>query len=80
MFLNCKGTRLTMFRRGNLLVTSGTTLCTIALTWGGIAAPWDSAQVLVTLILGLVLLGLWLVWDAIWAKVPLVRLPSPRLR
>lgn len=47
-------------------------MCTIALTWGGITAPWGSAQVLVPLILGIVLLILFLVWDAFFATYPLV--------
>ena len=60
---------------GNALVVAGTTGCTIALTWGGITAPWGSAQVLVPLILGIALLGFFLVWEAVFAKHPLVGLP-----
>ena len=45
---------------------------TIALTWGGVIAPWDSSQVLVPLIVGLVLLVLFMVWEARWAADPLV--------
>ncbi|KAH9850502.1 MFS general substrate transporter [Lenzites betulinus] len=57
---------------GNLLVISGTTMCTIALTWGGISAPWSSAQVLSLLILGLAVLAVFLGWDALYATEPLV--------
>ncbi|KAI0677757.1 MFS general substrate transporter [Trametes maxima] len=57
---------------GNILVIGGTTLCTIALTWGGIVAPWNSARVLALLIVGLVVLGIFLVWEAKWATDPLV--------
>ena len=66
---------------GNALVVAGTTGCTLALTWGGITAPWGSAQVLVPLILGIALLGLFLVWEAVFAKHPLVGLTflSPKV-
>ena len=68
---------LMLFFSGNALVVAGTTGCTIALTWGGITAPWSSAQVLVPLILGVFLLGLFLVWEAVFAKYPLVRFHPP---
>ena len=57
---------------GNLLVTSSTTSCMIALTWGGIQFPWTSAHVLVPLILGLVGLALFLMYEALFATEPLV--------
>ncbi|OSD02317.1 MFS general substrate transporter [Trametes coccinea BRFM310] len=57
---------------GNILVVVGTTLCTIALTWGGISAPWNSARVLALLVIGLAVLGIFLVWEAMWATDPLV--------
>ncbi|KAI0364582.1 MFS general substrate transporter [Pilatotrama ljubarskyi] len=56
---------------GNTLVTSGTAMCTIALTWGGVVAPWNSARVLGLLVGGIVLIGIFIVWDAMWAKDPL---------
>jgi hypothetical protein len=43
-------------------------LAIIGLTWGGVAYPWDSAHVLVPLILGLVLVGCFLLYEF---KVPL---------
>ncbi|RPD77150.1 MFS general substrate transporter [Lentinus tigrinus ALCF2SS1-7] len=57
---------------GNALVIGGTAACTIALTWGGVIAPWNSAKVLVPLIIGLVVLGLFLLWEAKWATYPMV--------
>ncbi|TBU31313.1 MFS general substrate transporter [Dichomitus squalens] len=57
---------------GNTLIIGGTTAVTIALTWGGVTAPWHSAQVLVPLIIGLVLLVLFMLWEARWASHPLV--------
>ena len=57
---------------GNTLVVGGTTSVTIALTWGGVAAPWDSSKVLVPLVVGLVVLILFLLWEARWATHPLV--------
>ncbi|KAF8546205.1 MFS general substrate transporter [Imleria badia] len=41
---------------------------TIRLAWGGITAPWGSVAVLVPLILGLVGLGVFIVYDATLAK------------
>lgn len=45
----------------------------VALTWGGVKYPWISAQVLGPLIVGLVGLGAFLVYEALYAKEPLVR-------
>jgi len=45
---------------------------TIALTQGGINAPWQSARILVPLILGLAGLGLFIAYEALWSKHPLV--------
>lgn len=50
--------------------------CIIGLTWGGVKFPWASAQVLVPLILGLVGMCGFLVYEAIVAKNPVVR-PLP---
>ncbi|KAA1466939.1 MFS general substrate transporter [Dentipellis sp. KUC8613] len=57
---------------GNFLVISSTTAVVIALTWGGIQFPWNSAKVIVPLILGLVGLGLFLLYDATRAGTPMV--------
>ncbi|KAJ7595489.1 major facilitator superfamily domain-containing protein [Mycena floridula] len=53
---------------GNTIVIAGTTLTNIGLAWGGVDSPWTSAKVLVPLILGLVLLGVFLLYEF---KVPL---------
>ncbi|KAI5114854.1 hypothetical protein M0805_000620, partial [Coniferiporia weirii] len=42
---------------GNALVIASTTCVVLALTWGGVMHPWTSANVLVSLILGLIGLG-----------------------
>lgn len=57
---------------GNFLVISSTAACTIALTWGGITAPWHSVRVLVPLVLGLVGLWAFIVYEAALAKHPIV--------
>jgi hypothetical protein len=44
----------------------------IALTWGGIQFPWSSARVLVPLILGLLGLAGFLVYEAKLAQHPIV--------
>ena len=59
--------------RGNFLVISSTVAYTIGLTWGGITAPWGSATVLVPLVLGLVGLVIFIVYEATHATHPLVR-------
>ncbi|KAI9566090.1 MFS general substrate transporter [Boletus coccyginus] len=57
---------------GNLLVIASTAAYTIGLTWGGITAPWSSVTVLVPLILGLVGLGGFIIYEATLATHPLV--------
>ncbi|KAI0694301.1 Mfs1.2 [Cerioporus squamosus] len=57
---------------GNFLVIASTTCVVLGLTWGGIKFPWSSAQVLVPLILGLVGLAFFIVYEARWAKNPIV--------
>ncbi|KAJ7638418.1 iron permease [Roridomyces roridus] len=52
---------------GNGLVIVGSTLSILGLSWGGIRYPWDSAQVLAPLIIGLALLVAFGVYEA---KVP----------
>jgi hypothetical protein len=48
---------------GNILITSSTTSVVIGLTWGGIQYPWSSASVLVPLVLGLVGLAAFVVYE-----------------
>lgn len=52
-----------IYRRGNALIIAGTTLVLIAVTWGGIRFPWDSAHVLGPLITGAILLLIFLVYE-----------------
>ncbi|TCD69560.1 hypothetical protein EIP91_007184 [Steccherinum ochraceum] len=52
---------------GNLIVVAGTTLAVTGLTFAGVRFPWDSAQVLAPLIIGLALIVVFVVYEA---KVP----------
>ena len=52
---------------GNAIVISGTTLAITGLTFGGVQHPWSSAAVLVPLILGLIIIGIFIWYEA---KVP----------
>ncbi|KAG8972869.1 hypothetical protein FRB90_010125, partial [Tulasnella sp. 427] len=53
---------------GNLFIIAGTTISVIALTWAGVKHPWSSYQVLLPLILGLVSIVAFFVYEA---KVPI---------
>ncbi|KZT66693.1 hypothetical protein DAEQUDRAFT_443061 [Daedalea quercina L-15889] len=44
----------------------------LGLNWGGVSYGWTSAPVLVTLILGVIIYSLFLVWEAKMAKIPIV--------
>ncbi|KAG8907585.1 hypothetical protein FRB99_003509 [Tulasnella sp. 403] len=57
---------------GNLLVVVATTITVIALTWAGIKYPWSSYKVLVPLILGLLGLVAFFLYEARFAKEPVV--------
>ncbi|EKM52338.1 uncharacterized protein PHACADRAFT_126077 [Phanerochaete carnosa HHB-10118-sp] len=57
---------------GNALIIGSSTAVVIALTWGGVQHPWGSAQILVPLIIGLLGLLLFLLYEAKVAKHPLV--------
>ncbi|TFY60745.1 hypothetical protein EVG20_g7307 [Dentipellis fragilis] len=48
---------------GNGIIIAGTTVAMIGLTWAGIQKPWDSAGVLVPLILGMLLVAGFLVYE-----------------
>ncbi|TCD71946.1 hypothetical protein EIP91_000078 [Steccherinum ochraceum] len=52
---------------GNFIVIAGSTLAITGLTFAGIKFPWNSAQVLVPLIVGLVLIGVFILYEA---KIP----------
>ena len=43
-----------------------------ALVEGGVVYPWSSYQVLVPLVVGIVLMGVWLVVEAKWVREPSV--------
>ena len=58
--------------RGNAIITAGSSGVVIALTWGGVEYPWTSPRVLVPLVLGVSGVTLWLVYEARWAKNPIV--------
>lgn len=57
---------------GNALVVSSTSATIIGLTWGGVKFPWSSAHVLVPLILGICGLGVFLFYEATFAKEPMI--------
>ncbi|KAH9921355.1 MFS general substrate transporter [Fomitopsis serialis] len=59
---------------GNALVMGSTTAIVIGMTWGGVDYAWSSAQVLVPLIVGGVGLVLFLLYEALWARNPLIPL------
>src|SRR6266436_2903822 len=58
--------------RGNILVTGSTTSVVIGLTWGGVRYPWSSARVLLPLIIGLVGLGVFIIYEIYFCKPPIV--------
>ncbi|KAG8879285.1 hypothetical protein FRB98_005758 [Tulasnella sp. 332] len=57
---------------GNSLVVGGTTRVVLALAWAGVQYSWTSVQVLVPLILGLLGLVAFMVWETKWASEPVV--------
>lgn len=46
-----------------MIIIAGTTLALIGLTWGGVAYKWTSAHTLATMIIGLVLMGAFFVYE-----------------
>jgi len=57
---------------GNLIVIVGTTLSVVGLTWAGIRFPWSSPKVLVPLILGLALVGVFILYEARVPREPTI--------
>ncbi|KAJ6515187.1 iron permease [Mycena vitilis] len=57
---------------GNMLIVAAATSTIIGLTWGGIQFAWGSAHVLVPLILGILGMGGFLVYEGRYAKYPMV--------
>ena len=60
--------------RGNILVIGSTTSVVIGLTWGGVRYPWSSARVLSPLVIGLVGLGVFVIYEIYFCK-PLIVSP-----
>ncbi|KAI0960811.1 hypothetical protein AcV7_000093 [Taiwanofungus camphoratus] len=54
---------------GNTLVIGSTTAVVIGMTWGGVEYRWSSPQVLVPLCVGGVGLGVFLLYEALWASL-----------
>ncbi|KAJ7598373.1 iron permease [Mycena floridula] len=48
---------------GNAIVITGTTLTNIGLAWGGVTYPWGSVKVLVPLVLGIILVAVFVVYE-----------------
>jgi hypothetical protein len=63
---------LTHVRSGITMVMSSSTAVVIALTWGGAEYSWSSAPVLVPLTVGMAGLAVFLMYEARYAKHPLV--------
>ncbi|KAK5725874.1 hypothetical protein LTR15_004064 [Elasticomyces elasticus] len=57
---------------GGALSITGLTLLLVALQAGGYTHPWESAYVLCPLLFGIALLGGWILWEAKFAKHPMV--------
>ncbi|KAJ9646693.1 hypothetical protein H2204_000385 [Knufia peltigerae] len=57
---------------GAILSIVGLTILLVALQAGGYSHPWKSAYVLSQLIIGLVLVGAWVVWEWKFAKYPMI--------
>lgn len=54
------------------MIIASSTACVIALSWGGVRYPWVSARVLAPLVLGICGLCAALLYEARFAKEPLV--------
>jgi hypothetical protein len=57
---------------GGLTSIGGLTLFLVAMQAGGYSHPWTSAYVLATMIIGFVLIGVFVVWEWKFAKLPMV--------
>ncbi|TBU53297.1 iron permease [Dichomitus squalens] len=55
---------------GNLIIIVGTTLALLALTWGGIRFPWSSSHVLAPLIIGVVFILAFFVFESLVPREP----------
>ena len=59
---------------GNGIIIVATVITILALTWAGITYPWGSYQILVPLVLGVVLTGVFFGYEAKFAAEPVVPL------
>ena len=57
---------------GNFLIISSSSAVVIGLTWGGVQYTWTSAKVLAPLVVGLVGMVLFVLYEAKVAKNPIV--------
>ncbi|KAG8964859.1 hypothetical protein FRC05_003564 [Tulasnella sp. 425] len=70
--LSKRGAYQGLVSAGNALIMGSTVATVIALTWGGTTHPWSSYQVMVPLILGLVGLVVFFIYEAKFAEEPVV--------
>lgn len=57
---------------GSLLTIASSILLLLGLNWGGVTYPWTSAAALVPLLLGAAVFALFLVWEAKFARLPII--------
>lgn len=57
---------------GSLLVVGGTLMLLFGLQYGGVSAPWDSAEVLCLIVIGAFTLFLFCLWEWKGAKYPIM--------
>jgi EmrB/QacA subfamily drug resistance transporter len=59
---------------GATIFLAATTSFLVGVTWGGVIAPWDSARVLVPMILGVFGIGLFVGWEVKFDRHPILPL------
>lgn len=57
---------------GSITVVGGTLMFLFGLQYGGVTAPWDSAEVLCLIIIGVFTLVIFCVWEWKGAKFPIM--------
>ncbi|KAK0732532.1 major facilitator superfamily domain-containing protein [Apiosordaria backusii] len=57
---------------GSFLVVAGTLMFLFGLELGGVSAPWNSVEVICLLVFGLLTWGLFIFWEARYAKFPVM--------
>ncbi|GJJ10742.1 hypothetical protein Clacol_004969 [Clathrus columnatus] len=58
--------------RGSILCMGASTAIAIALAWGGVQFSWGSVRVLLPLIVGVVGLAIFIIFEKKWAKEPII--------